>query len=312
MTNTVPSALDINGLAELKQSAAREDPKALAAAAVQFEALFIGMMLKSARDATLGSGILDSQQSQQYLELMDQQVALELAQHGGFGFGKLIMDQLAPDSGAGGEHAGADGNGAAYPLSARAFRARAASVAAPSASAAASAGASAAEGTPESFVARFLDDATTAANALGVEPRLLLAQAALETGWGAAAPRHADGTPSNNLFGIKAGSSWRGARVAQWTVEHEDGVATRKRADFRAYGDASDSFADYVRLIGSSPRYAAALEQAHDPEGFARAVTAAGYASDPHYAEKWLSIYHGDMLGGALDGLKTAGSEPTE
>src|SRR4051812_11793747 len=172
--------------------------------------------------------------------------------------------------------------------------------------------ASAAEATPESFVARFLDDATAAANALGVEPRLLLAQAALETGWGAGAPRHADGTSSNNLFGIKAGSSWRGARVAQWTVEHENGVATRKREEFRAYADAADSFADYAQLIGGSPRYAAALDKAHDAQGFAQAVTAAGYATDPHYAEKWLSIYHGDMLGGALDGLKTGASEPTE
>src|SRR5689334_22875452 len=94
MANTVPNALDIKGLAELKQSAAREDPKALSAAAVQFEALFIGMMLKSARDATGGAGIFDSQQSQQYLELMDQQVALDLAQHGGFGFAKLITDQI--------------------------------------------------------------------------------------------------------------------------------------------------------------------------------------------------------------------------
>ena len=311
MANTVPNAIDLKGLAELKQSAAREDPQALAAAAVQFEALFIGMMLKSARAASLGNGILDGQDTKQYLELMDQQVALELAQHGGFGFGKLIVDQLAPDSAAA-DDAGTDGKAAAFPLGTRAFRGHAVPVAAPSAVDTTSADASAAAGTPESFVARFLDDATTAANALGVEPRLLLAQAALETGWGAAAPRKADGTPSYNLFGIKAGSSWRGARVAQWTVEHEDGVATRKREEFRAYANAADSFADYAQLIGGSPRYAAALEQAHDAEGFAQALTAAGYATDPHYAEKWLSIYHGDMLGGALDGLKTVASEPTE
>ena len=157
-----------------------------------------------------------------------------------------------------------------------------------------------------------MDDATSAANALGIEPRLLLAQAALETGWGASAPQHADGRPSNNLFGIKAGSSWRGPRVAQWTIEHEDGVATRKREDFRAYDDAAQSFDDYVHLIGSSPRYAAALANANDAEGFAHAVTAAGYATDPHYAEKWLSIYHGDTLGGALDGLKPATAQPTQ
>ncbi|HET7131383.1 MAG TPA: flagellar assembly peptidoglycan hydrolase FlgJ, partial [Gammaproteobacteria bacterium] len=267
MTNAVPTAVDLQGLSELKQRAAREDPKALAQAAVQFEALFIGMMLKSARDASLGSGILDGQQTQQYLELMDQQVALELAQHGGFGFGKLIVDQLGPDAAASND-------------SPRAPRVRAhaapavatgtVGTAAPPAPSAPSADAPSADGTPESFVARFLDDATAAADALGVEPRLLLAQAALETGWGASAPQRADGQPSNNLFGIKAGASWRGDRVAQWTIEHEDGVATRKREEFRAYDNAAQSFADYVHLIGASPRYAAALDRAQDADGFAR------------------------------------------
>jgi peptidoglycan hydrolase FlgJ len=305
MANTVPNAIDLKGLAELKQRAAREDPKALTEAAVQFEALFIGLMLKSARDASLGQGILDGDDTQQYLELMDQQVALDLARHGGFGFGKLIVEQLAGDSPMSGD---------AGPRPSRELRALTAHAAAATASvhAAEPARPVADDGTPESFVARFFGDATAAANALGVEPRLLLAQAALETGWGAVAPQHVDGKPSNNLFGIKAGSAWRGPRVAQWTIEHEDGVATRKREEFRAYGSATDSFADYVHLIGSSPRYAAALDRAHDAEAFARAVTAAGYATDPDYAEKWLSIYHGDTLGGALEGLQPAAAEPTE
>src|SRR5262245_25984123 len=90
------SAIDIAGLEHLKRRAAREDPAALAEAAVQFEALFIGLMLKSARDASLGDGILDGEATRQYLELMDQQVALELARKGGFGFGKLIVGELAP------------------------------------------------------------------------------------------------------------------------------------------------------------------------------------------------------------------------
>jgi flagellar protein FlgJ len=310
MTNAVPTAVDLQGLAELKHRAAREDPKALAEAAVQFEALFIGLMLKSARDASLGGGILDGQETQQYLELMDQQVSLELARHGGFGFGKLIVDQIGPDSAA----AVSDEPTAAFTLQPRAFRAHAAraTAAQPTPTDVVPAAAASADGTPESFVARFLDDATAAAHELGVEPRLLLAQAALETGWGAGGQQQADGASTNNLFGIKAGSSWRGARAAQWTIEHEDGVATRKRQDFRAYGSAGESFADYVHLIANTPRYAAALEQAHDAEGFAHAVTAAGYATDPDYAQKWLSIYHGDTLSGALEGLKPAAAEPTQ
>src|SRR5882672_8571834 len=104
-----PTAVDITGLTQLKHRAAQNDPAALHEAAVQFEALFIGIMLKSARDASLGKGILDNQSTGQYLELMDQQVALELARKGGFGLGKMITGQLAPRAGATGDPAPGQG-----------------------------------------------------------------------------------------------------------------------------------------------------------------------------------------------------------
>jgi flagellar protein FlgJ len=158
----------------------------------------------------------------------------------------------------------------------------------------------------EDFVARLLPHANAAAAVLGVEPRLLLAQAALETGWGGAVPQNADGASAHNLFGIKAGSAWRGARTAQWTLEHEDGATVSRRADFRAYPSSAASFADYVDLISNTPRYAAALANADSPEAYARAVQAAGYATDPGYADKWLSIYHGQRLEGALQRAELA------
>jgi flagellar protein FlgJ len=244
---------------------------------------------------------------------MDQQVALDLARNGGFGFGKLLIDQLSPQSDA--------ASTGLVPLPAR-----------PSATghfpsglpatmlppgvqggdAAALRNSDARGADPREFVARLLPDATAAARKLGVEPRLLLAQAALETGWGESAPRHADGAPTNNLFGIKASGSWQGASATAWTMENVDGVAERKRESFRAYADSSESFTDYANLIASSPRYQAALEQAHDPAGYVRAVADAGYATDPQYAQKWLAIYHGDRLSGALQGLKHGAAEPTK
>ena len=115
-----------------------------------------------------------------------------------------------------------------------------------------------------------LPEAQAAAAALGVEPRLLLAQAALETGWGRAAPQR-DGEPAHNLFGIKAGASWSGAAVEHWTLEHEGGVTAPQRERFRAYGDTAESFADYVDLISTARRYADALAQAGDAEAYARA-----------------------------------------
>jgi flagellar protein FlgJ len=154
------------------------------------------------------------------------------------------------------------------------------------------------------FVARFLPHARKAAEALGIEPRLLLAQAALETGWGKSID--ADSARSNNLFGIKAGAGWQGPSVSRWTLEHADGVALRRQERFRAYPDTGASFADYVELIGSSPRYAAALEHSTDSQAYAHAVAAAGYATDPAYASKWLAIYHGHRLTGALQAVDAA------
>jgi flagellar protein FlgJ len=299
-----PNAVDLTGLEQLRRSAARDDKAALAEAAVQFEALFIGMMLDSARSASLGNGLFDGQETQQYLELMDRQVALDMARHGGLGFGKLLLQQLTPGAQVhpSTTHAPLPGAGAAAPAAeggdsqqpdglppvpvASQATAEFPDALAPSLAALGGtvADEAAAASPAEEFVARLLPDANAAAAALGVEPRLLLAQAALETGWGGAVPQHADGASAHNLFGIKAGAVWRGARIAQWTLEHEDGVAVRRRDEFRAYPSTGASFADYVDLIGKTPRYAAALANADDPEAYARAVTAAGYATDSDYA----------------------------
>ena len=315
-----PNAVDLTGLEQLRRSAARDDKSALAEVAVQFEALFIGMMLDSARSAKLGDGLFDGEQTQQYLELMDRQVALDMARHGGLGFGKLLLQQLTPGAqtrpgsvhspspgGAASALPGVDAQSSTEPsTSAEATAATQTAAEFPAAlpqSMAALGGAEADASPPspeENFVATLLPHANAAAAALGIEPRLLLAQAALETGWGGAVPQHADGASAHNLFGIKAGSTWRGARTAQWTLEHEGGAAVRQRAEFRAYPSSAASFADYVDLIGNHPRYASALASADSPEAYARAVQAAGYATDPGYADKWLAIYHGQRLEGAL------------
>jgi peptidoglycan hydrolase FlgJ len=310
-----PNAIDVTGLEQLRHSAAHDDKAALAEAAVQFEALFIGMMLDSARSASLGDGLFDGPETKQYLELMDRQVALDMARHGGLGFAKLLTQQLDPaakarpgvvpspvgaaiaapaiDAGAGPKAVSAapEETAAEFPAALPASMAALGSNAADDAAATSPA---------EQFVAKLLPHANAAAAALGIEPRLLLAQAALETGWGGAPAKQTDGTSAHNLFGIKAGGTWPGARTAQWTTEHENGVDVRRRDDFRAYASNAASLADYVDVISNTPRYAAALANAADPEAYARAVQAAGYATDPKYADKWLSIYHGQRLDGAM------------
>jgi flagellar protein FlgJ len=280
---------------------------------------------------------------------MDQQVALELARKGGFGLGKMIAGQLAsrddaaaagtsnartgvdaaltrgglridaprapyaPGAPAGPADPGADAGAfpKRLPATLRGLAPQAATGALGESSTAGDADDAGAD-PAEDFVRRLLPDATAAAQTLGVEPRLLLAQAALETGWGSATARRPDSGNGNNLFGIKAGAQWSGELVTHWTTEHENGAEQRKLESFRAYASPADSFADYVHLISSSPRYAEALENAHDPEAYAHSVADAGYATDPNYVEKWLSIYRGNRLGGALDGLKPADSAPTQ
>jgi flagellar protein FlgJ len=317
MQPTAPATFDVQGLGDLRRKAAQDDPAAMAEAAVQFEALFIGMMLASAREASVGDGIFDSSTSMQYLELMDQQVALDLARRGGFGIGKMLLDQLGAQAGESTSNPDAALQSLQQALAVRSAPLDVALLGVQARVAAATRVEKVREpepqlATPEAFVARYLPEATTAARRLGVEPKLLLAQAALETGWGAALPRPANGEPTHNLFGITAGSAWEGRSAAHWTIENVGGVAERRREAFRAYGTSADSFADYVELVSSSPRYATALEQAHDAEGYARALGDAGYATDPDYAEKWLAIYRGERLESAIDGLKQSDLGPTQ
>lgn len=154
-------------------------------------------------------------------------------------------------------------------------------------------------GTPEAFVAEMWPHAQRAAAELGVSPKALLAQAALETGWGRRMPRQPDGTPANNLFGIKAGRGWDGPTLSARTREVIGGRDIQELAAFRAYESPEQSMADYVALLKTSPRYANAIGQ-QNPLAFAKALQQAGYATDPDYASKISAIANGPTLNRAL------------
>lgn len=157
---------------------------------------------------------------------------------------------------------------------------------------------------PHAFVKSLWPEAQKAASALGVAPEVLIAQAALETGWGKAIVRDGNGRSSNNLFNIKADTEWAGERVAVTTVEYRDGVAVRERAAFRSYDSIAASFDDYVNLISSHPRYRAALAHAHDSGRYVQELQAAGYATDPMYGEKIGRILRGEQFEGQMSSLK--------
>ena len=311
------NTLDPNAMADLKRLAKDNDPKAIAAAARQFESLFLAMVLKSMRDAVPTTGLMDNEQTKMYQSLLDQQLAANMAASGGAGLAKALIAQMggnpmqAPsreEISAGFDIASVPrrpANAAAAPLPPVDLAARRAGLPAAGAASTATPGI---EATPPeisadaaAFVRQVMPHAQAASRATGIPAHFMVAQAALETGWGKYQLRDASGNPSHNLFNIKAGNSWQGKTVTVDTTEYVNGRPTTESARFRAYGSYAESFRDYARLIGSSPRYAEVVGQ-QDPAAFARELQAAGYATDPRYAEKLTRIITGPTLRGALPG----------
>lgn len=314
-------------LADLRRSARAGDAGAAREAAKQFEALFVNMMIRQMREAMPTSGgLFGGDGMKLYQDMHDQQLAQAMARRGGIGLAESIERQLLPAGSAPGASAPGSDEPRELHFPTHRLPARVAplvrldppaaetptrAAAAPAAAKAAKTGAAQAADsgwpkTPAEFVQRLLPHARRAAARLGVAPEVLIAQSALETGWGRHVMAGHGGKPSHNLFGIKATGGWSGDAVRVSTLEYRDGVARRELASFKGYPDEAASFADYVRLIGDNPRYRKALENAHSPEGYLRGLQEAGYATDPAYADKILKI-----LERGLPGLNFSPSRPT-
>lgn len=310
--NSAPpiNTLDPNAMADLKRLARDNDPQALEAAAKQFESLFLAMVLKSMRATIPSGGLMENDQTKLYQSLLDQQLAANMAASGGTGLARALVRQMsgdpmqAPDA----AEVGAGFDIASVPR-------RPAIAAAATLAPVDLAGKHmpirrpvTIEATPteisrdaESFVRQLLPHAQAASRETGIPAEFMIAQAALETGWGKYQLRDANGQPSHNLFNIKAGRSWQGDTVSVAATEYVDGRAVSETSQFRAYGSYRESFRDYARLIGESPRYAGVVGQ-QDAAGFARELQAAGYATDPRYAEKLTRIINGATLRAAFPG----------
>ncbi len=283
---------DLNGLAALKN--APTSPEAIRAVSQQVEALFLQMMLKSMRDATAEDGETDSNETSMYQDMFDKQVALTLSKHTDLGIARLFERQL------GGKTAEtAPGSPAAHSALPRIG---------PQAPGAHADGRSGAHPTADAvtpqhaaqFVSAVLPTIRRAASSLGVSPLGLLAQAALETGWGKRMARTADGTPSLNMFGIKAGEGWNGARAVADTVEFSGGVASQRRTAFRAYGSIEESVDDFANLLSNSPRYREAVAAGASAQAYIQGIARSGYATDPDYGNKLSQILNGSTLRAAL------------
>lgn len=320
MTN-VSTFNDFQGLSQLRHDAGARSPEAAREAARQFEAQFVQMMLKSMRDA---NAVLGEEHDTTYEEMFDQQIALEMTRGKGLGLGDLLARQLGAAGGTDAAAApaalampagrlAATGSGSLPELAAgavpsvhvpdpTALAARLA-LSLPATTAEPDAGPPALgarsdfrPASREDFIREVWPHAVRAGEKLGVDPRAIVAQAALETGWGSRLIRDDAGVSGNNLFGIKADTRWNGERVTVQTLEYEGGLPKPQRAQFRAYPDLASGFEDYVRFLQGNPRYSDALRSGASADAYAEGLQSAGYATDPRYAEKIRSIAASPIL----------------
>lgn len=270
-------AADARTLNSLKLQAGQNTPKAIKEAAKQFESLFMRELIKSMREATMKSGLMDSPGGDLGADLLDQQFAVQMSGQPG-GLSELIAQQLSRQmSGAEPGDVESIRPQATAPANARS---RAESLAAYGASAATP------TASQSNFVQRHSEAAAQAEKTSGLPSGFMLGQAGHETGWGRHEIKGRDGAQSFNLFGIKATSSWKGKVAEVVTTEYVDGVAKKMVAKFRAYDSYADSFRDYARLITQSPRYAQVSQQTDSAHAYASGLQKAGYATDPQYASK--------------------------
>ncbi|HFI5308141.1 flagellar assembly peptidoglycan hydrolase FlgJ [Serratia liquefaciens] len=280
------AAYDAQALNGLKRDAASDPQGNLKQVAQQVEGMFVQMMLKSMRAALPQDGILSSDQSRLYTSMYDQQIAQQMSQKG-LGLADMMVKQMSNANAVPSETAGTspmaldDEVLRTLPNQALEQMIRRAVPKAPSAA-------------PLSlnngnFVARLSTPARVVSQQSGIPHQLIVAQAALESGWGQREIPAADGSPSYNLFGIKAGGSWDGPVTEITTTEFEQGTAKKIKAKFRVYGSYVEAMADYVKLLTNNPRYAG-VANARSPEQAAQALQQAGYATDPQYASKLVSV----------------------
>ncbi len=358
-------AIDSKSIDDLQLLSRQDSKKALQEAAKQFEALFFHMLVKSMRDATVKSGLIDSQQTQFYTEMYDQQLSQTLASKG-IGLADMMVEQLTrtygesdqadslaklldnepfaysqnePDnytllpqaqqvnqpwpinqalSASSGTNAPDHRNAGTssttvvdqsyklWPLEQNAAKTPAHentasvndnpnSVFTPQQASDRTSRSGSGFNRTTDFINTLMPHAHIASQSTGIPAHFMLAQAALESGWGKHEIRRADNSPSHNLFGIKAGRHWKGETVETVTTEYINGVAQKTVERFRAYSSYEESFRDYANLLSNNPRYVNVVNTQNAAE-FAYGLQKAGYATDPQYGNKLMRILNNPAL----------------
>lgn len=298
-------AIDANSLNNLKQAAKENSPEAIKGVAKQFEAIFMNMMLKSMREATPQDSLLDNDQSRTFTSMLDQQLTNNLASKGlgladvlarqlsktGYGANQSLEDAVSDTSNL------IDKQSLNENLIGNPFLNQARVALQQNSTNFNQAIKNLSDFKPlnesssaESFQKKMAHHAEAASRATGIPAHLMLGQAALESGWGKRELKGADGTPSNNLFGIKATGNWSGKVVEAVTTEYVNGIKQKRIEKFRAYDSYADSFKDFANLMRNNTRYENVMANLDNVQGYAKSMQKAGYATDPNYAEKLTSV----------------------
>jgi len=318
---------DIQGLQNLKRAAREDASGATREVAQQFESLFVKMMLKSMRNANFGDKIFGSDQMDSYQDMYDNQMAMELSNGKGIGLADIIVRQLGGATKNENKSQNGDTENKVKQEYTLSPEDRKSIISRSILQSVASLKATAAVlnkqeidkipevdievkvnvekikntfSTPAEFVKTLWPMAKKVSKESGISPHILIAQAALETGWGKAISTHADGKSSFNLFNIKADHRWDGDLVAKNTLEYKDGITEKQRATFRAYGSFEESFQDFITYISNEPRYKSAMDVVDNNSSFIKELHQSGYATDPLYAEKVMRVLSGKEMRNAL------------
>ncbi|POT99688.1 MULTISPECIES: flagellar assembly peptidoglycan hydrolase FlgJ [Enterobacteriaceae] len=285
------AAWDAQSLNELKTQAGQDPQANLRPVARQVEGMFVQMMLKSMREALPKDGLFSSDSTRMYTSMYDQQIAQQMTAGKGLGLAEMMVKQMS-----GGQSEPAEAPSqvpmkfpletvTSYQNQALTQMVRKAMPKTPDGGG----NDAALSGDSKEFLAQLSLPARLASEQSGVPHHLILAQAALESGWGQRQIKRENGEPSFNLFGVKASSSWKGPTTEITTTEYENGEAKKVKAKFRVYGSYLEALSDYVGLLSRNPRYAAVTTAATAEQG-AQALQSAGYATDPNYARKLTSM----------------------
>ncbi|MDR7341937.1 flagellar protein FlgJ [Pantoea alhagi] len=294
--SVMSAAYDSQALNSLKRQAGNDPQGKALQVAKQVEGMFVQMMLKSMRQALPQEGMLSTEQTRMFTSMYDQQIAQEMGNKG-LGLADVIVKQMmpaqAPDESAGTVPMPLDRSVVINTLLPRQMEQMQMQMAQmvqravpklpqPTSSAPLS-------GDSSDFIAKLTQPAQLASQQTGIPHQLILAQAALESGWGKRQIMTEDGQPSYNVFGIKATGSWQGKTTEITTTEYENGVAKKVKAAFRVYDSYVDALTDYANLLSKNSRYAKVTTAKTAEEG-AHALQEAGYATDPKYAKKLVSM----------------------